>query len=74
MDCQKTDDRADFVLDKTKRIIVRWCDGYKEIFYYSEFRAGNYYLWIMRQNGTDRWIPLSQVRTFSVEPVDKMKE
>lgn len=58
---------------KDKHIVVRWCDGYKEVFYYNTFRAGCDYLWIELSDGTDRWIPNKSIRTFSVFPIDKIK-
>ena len=47
------------------KIKVRWFDGYYEEFDALEVRNGGYMLWIRLFNG-ERWIPLSQVRWFSI--------
>lgn len=54
------------------KIIVRWWDGYLQVFDdVVEWRAGAYLLWI-RQDGRTRHIPLSQVRWFEPIPADRV--
>jgi hypothetical protein len=45
-------------------IKVRWWDGYYEEFKAKRARSGAYILWIELDDGSDRWIPLTQVRWF----------
>ena len=47
---------------------VRWWDGYLEIFEASEVRSGCDLLWIKLLKGPNRYIPLRQVRWFSIDP------
>ena len=49
------------------RVNVRWWDGYLEVFDCVEARAGAYLLWLKLQDG-NRYIPLNQVRWFSMYP------
>jgi len=53
-----------------KTVNVRWWDGYREVFECSEVRFGAYLLWMRLSNGTNRHIPLSQVRWFSLSTED----
>lgn len=45
-------------------VTVRWWDGYKEDFRCTEIRFGSDLLWMRLENGTNRHIPLRQVRWF----------
>ena len=47
---------------------VRWWDGYLEVFEASEVRFGCDLLWIKLFAGTNRHIPLRNVRWFSTDP------
>jgi len=49
----------------TKKVKVRWFDGYLEEFDAVEARAGNALLWMKLANGETRHIPLIQVRWYS---------
>lgn len=49
---------------KVNVVTVRWFDGYKEDFRATEVRFGNALLWMRLEDGTNRHIPLSQVRWF----------
>ena len=54
------------------KIIVRWWDGYLQVFdNVIEWRAGAYLLWIKKEKET-RHIPLLQVRWFEPVPSDKI--
>ena len=54
------------------QIIVRWWDGYVQIFNnVVEWRAGAYLLWIKMGRGKTRHIPLQQVRWFEPIPSDR---
>lgn len=47
---------------------VRWYDGYLEELEATEVRFGSDLLWMRLENGSNRHIPLRQVRWFSVTP------
>lgn len=47
---------------------VRWTDGYLETFECEESRAGRDLLWIKLVNKSNRYIPLREVRWFSINP------
>ena len=47
---------------------VRWNDGYLEHFICSDVRFGSDHLWLKLKEGTNRHIPLRQVRWFSLDP------
>ncbi|HHY27205.1 MAG TPA: hypothetical protein GX523_10785 [Desulfitobacterium dehalogenans] len=47
---------------------VRWFDGYLEEFEAAEVRFGSDLLWMRLANGSNRHIPMRQVRWFSVNP------
>lgn len=49
---------------KINIVTVRWFDGYKEDFRCTEIRFGSDLLWMRLENGTNRHIPLRQVRWF----------
>ena len=49
---------------KINVVTVRWFDGYKEDFRCTEIRFGSDLLWMRLENGTNRHIPLRQVRRF----------
>lgn len=49
---------------------VRWFDGYREKFECSEVRFGGYLLFMRLTSGTNRQIPLHQVRWFSLNKED----
>ena len=52
-------------------VSVRWNDGYLEKFICSDVRFGCDLLWLQlheKEEGTNRHIPLRQVRWFSVNP------
>ena len=51
----------------TNKVTVRWFDGYLEDFEATEVRFGSGLLWMRLDNGTNRHIPLRQVRWFSLE-------
>ena len=54
------------------QVIVRWWDGYVEVFdNVVEWRAGAYLLWVKLSRGKTRHIPLQQVRWFEPIPSDK---
>ena len=58
------------------KVIVRWWDGYFQVFdEVEEWRAGAYLLWIKQKAGhnavQERHIPLVQVRWFSPVPSDR---
>lgn len=48
-------------------VTVRWWDGYLETFKASEVRFGSDLLWL-KIKGSNRHIPLRQVRWFSMTP------
>ena len=48
-------------------VVVRWWDGYIEVFEVTEVRFGSDLLWMRLTNGENRHIPLRQVRWFSLE-------
>lgn len=48
------------------KVKVRWFDGYYEEFDAVEVRNGAYMLWVRLFSGSERWIPLSQVRWFDL--------
>jgi hypothetical protein len=50
------------------RVNVRWNDGYLETFNCNEVRFGSDLLWLSLNNGSNRHIPLRQVRWFSQDP------
>jgi len=50
------------------KVSVRWFDGYFESFECSEVRFGDSLLWMRLKNGTNRHIPLTHVRWYSVTP------
>ena len=53
------------------QVIVRWWDGYVQIFdNVVEWRAGAYLLWVKFGGGHTRHIPLQQVRWFEPVPSD----
>lgn len=54
--------------DSITIVTVRWFDGYKEDFECSEVRCGSDYLWMRLYSGKDRWIPVKQVRWYSLSP------
>ncbi len=47
---------------------VRWNDGYLEEFECTEVRFGSDLLWMRLSSGSNRHIPLRQVRWFSTTP------
>lgn len=49
---------------KINVVTVRWFDGYKEDFRCTEIRFCADLLWIRLEDGTNRYIPLRQVRWF----------
>ena len=51
--------------DNGNLVSVRWNDGYIEEFNVDEVRFGSDLLWMRLENGTNRHIPLRQVRWFS---------
>jgi hypothetical protein len=50
------------------KVNVRWYDGYIEIFECVEVRFGSDLLWMRLTSGSNRHIPLRQVRWFSTDP------
>lgn len=48
-------------------VVVRWWDGYIEVFETTEVRFGSDLLWMRLISGENRHIPLRQVRWFSLE-------
>jgi len=60
----------------TITVNVRWGDGYLETFKADEVRFGRDLLWIRLDNGTNRHIPLREVRWFSINPEshEKLKD
>jgi len=55
-------------MNEEKKIVIRWWDGYLELFEYECVRFGSDLLWIRLKNGKNRHIPLRHVRWFSVYP------
>ncbi len=51
-----------------KKVTVRWNDGYLESFVVDEVRFGSDLLWMRLVAGSNRHIPLRQVRWFSTIP------
>lgn len=49
------------------KVTVRWRDGYLEEFECSEVRFGSDLLFLRLESGSNRHIPLRQVRWFSLE-------
>ena len=49
------------------KVTVRWWDGYLEEFECSEVRFGSDLLFLRLESGSNRHIPLRQVRWFSLE-------
>jgi hypothetical protein len=49
------------------KVTVRWWDGYLEEFECSEARFGSDLLFLRLESGSNRHIPLRQVRWFSLE-------
>lgn len=49
------------------KVTVRWWDGYLEEFKCSEVRFGSDLLFLRLESGSNRHIPLRQVRWFSLE-------
>ena len=47
---------------------VRWFDGYLETFEAIQVRFGNSLLWMRLKGGSNRHIPLNEVRWFSTDP------
>ena len=56
------------VPEKIIIVNVRWFDGYLEVFECTEVRAGWALLWMRLLEGSNRHIPLQNVRWFSVTP------
>jgi len=56
-------DRDNYIL-----VNVRWNDGYLEVFECTEVRFGSDLLWLQLLEGSNRHIPLRQVRWFSLDP------
>jgi len=50
------------------KVNVRWFDGYLEEFEATEVRFGSDLLWMHLKNGSNRHVPLRQVRWYSVSP------
>lgn len=50
------------------KVTVRWFDGYLEEFSCSEVRFGSDLLWMRLESGSNRHIPVRQVRWYSVTP------
>lgn len=50
------------------KVSVRWFDGYLEEFAATEVRFGSDLLWMRLENGSNRHIPLREVRWFSMTP------
>ena len=59
---------------KVNKVNVRWYDGYLETFECSEVRFGSDLLWLKLLSGSNRHIPLRQVRWFSSNPESHEKE
>lgn len=77
--CRMLDEVVDTVRpdpQKTKGPVVnvRWNDGYLETFDCSEVRFGSDLLWMRLKNGSNRHIPLRQVRWFSTTPESHEKQ
>lgn len=49
---------------KINTVAVRWCDGYMEVFEATEVRFSPDLLWMRLKDGSNRHIPLRQVRWF----------
>lgn len=51
----------------TNKVTIRWLDGYLEEFDATEVRfAGSDLLWMRLENGSNRHIPLANVRWFGL--------
>lgn len=55
-------------------VTVRWNDGYREEFIAKEVRFCSDLLWIDLCEGTNRHIPLRQVRWFSLNLPDRERK
>lgn len=55
-------------MTKIITVNVRWFDGYLETFACEQARAGKDLLWLRLKDGTNRYIPLRDVRWFSIYP------
>ena len=49
---------------RTMKYTIRWFDGFLEHGKAEKWRIGNSYLWVLLDNGEERWYPLHQVRWF----------
>jgi len=58
-------------MDQTKKVNVRWNDGFLESFECCEARIGSDYLWMHLVNGQNRWVPTRGIRWFSMYPDSK---
>lgn len=47
-------------------VTVRWFDGYMEVFEVTEVRFGSDLLWMRLKDGSNRHIPVRQVRWFGM--------
>jgi hypothetical protein len=54
-------------------VSIRWFDGYLEEFESEEVRFGSDLLWMRLINGTNRHIPLREVRWFQIFPESHAK-
>lgn len=54
-------------------VTVRWYDGYKEKFSCVTVRFGSDFLWLKLVDGSNRWIPLRQVRCISTSIDSKLE-
>jgi len=54
--------------DNTITVDVKWVDCYLEKFKCIEVNVGSDLLWLKLKDGTNRQVPLSQVRWFSIDP------
>jgi hypothetical protein len=53
-------------MDKLNIVNVRWFDGYLATFEATQVRFGSDLLWLVQADGSNRHIPLRQVRWFSL--------
>lgn len=53
-------------MEKINTVTVRWFDGYMEVFEATEVRFGSDLLFMRLKDGSNRQIPLRQVRWFGM--------
>ena len=70
---KKKDKRKNSRKQKTNTVTVRWWDGYMETFKATEVRFGCDLLWMRLSDGTNRHVPLRQVRWFGLEKESHQK-